>query len=91
MTTIKVIRAGLSSQGKFEALLTAEVPDELVLLNRQQSAMRRNVNTTMAREHCEQTLAEFTQASDPLLDLALNQLLTSTKSIIDRRAARSPQ
>jgi hypothetical protein len=76
---------------RFAPLLTAEVPNDLFQLNRQQSAMRRTVNTTISQERCERTLGEFTQMSDQLLQFTIGQLLSSTKSIIDRNASRSRQ
>lgn len=72
-------------------LLEAEVPQDLFLLYRQQSALRRQVNTEASQERCERTIAEFRQMTDQLLQGTLHQMLSSLGSIIDRRASRSPQ
>ncbi len=71
---------------EFSSLLEAEAPQELVILNRQQSALRRQVNTTTTQEKCERTIREFKAASDELLYSTIYQLLSVTKRMIERES-----
>lgn len=73
---------------QFATLLEAEVPQSLFLLNRQQSAMRRQVNTTIAQEACDKALGGYPDISDQLLSETIRILLRSMKSIIDASRAQ---
>jgi len=72
---------------RFAALLSADVPQDLVLLYKQQSAMRRRVNTGTTRERCEQTLREFSGVTDQFLQGTIDQFLALTAESIRLNAS----
>lgn len=72
---------------RFSALSKAEVPLDLFLLYRGQSAMRREVNTRTSKEKCERTLGEFTGISDQFLRSMVHQFLELTESSLRSNAS----
>lgn len=76
---------------RFAGLLRQEVPQDRFLLYRQQSAMRRKVNTSASLQKCERTLGEFTGMSDPFLRAMVEQFLVLVESSLGHRAVAPMQ